>query len=204
MLTKEQINIFSVFRKNLFSSLTFRQIKEQSGQKSNGVVQIAVNEFKRQGIVKTKTVGDVTIYSPDLESNLSLSYLNLINASETGKKRFPKDVLEEVQKRLLKRTEFFILAVFGSHAKGGASEKSDMDIALIVDSERTKKDVTPLLETVKRREITPLDYHIFTRDEFLEMLKSEHENVGKQIYRDNIIYYGYPEFCNLIRCVGVI
>jgi predicted nucleotidyltransferase len=204
MLTKEQINILSVFGKNLFPSLTFRQIKEQSRQRSNGVVQIAMKEFKNQGIVNTSLTGDVTTYRINLESNLALSYLNLINAIETGKKRFPKDVLEEVQKRLLKQTEFFILAVFGSHAKGRANGKSDLDIAMIVDSERTKKDVTPILETVKRREITPLDYHVFTRKEFLEMLKSGQENLGKQIYRESIIYYGYPEFCNLIIGAGVI
>ena len=54
MLTKEQLNILSVFKKDLFSSLTFKQIKQQSRQKSNNIVQIALKEFQKQDIVKTK------------------------------------------------------------------------------------------------------------------------------------------------------
>ena len=50
--------------------------------------------------------------------------------------------------------------------KNKATEKSDLDMAVIVETEQTKKEITPLLETVKRREIKPIDYHIFTRKEF--------------------------------------
>ena len=31
------------------------------------------------------------------------------------------------------------------------------------------------------------------------MLQAEYENVGKQIYKNSIIYYGFIEYCNLIR-----
>ena len=76
---------------------------------------------------------------------------------------------------------------------------SFLDIAVIIESEQTKKEVTPLIETVKRREIKPIDYHIFTRNEFLEMLRAESENVGKQIYKNSFIYYGFIEYCNITR-----
>ncbi|MBI5398640.1 nucleotidyltransferase domain-containing protein, partial [Candidatus Woesearchaeota archaeon] len=84
-------------------------------------------------------------------------------------------------------------------AKNKATEKSDLDLAVIVESGQNKKEIAPLLETVKRREIKPIDYHIFTISEFLEMLKADIENVGKQIYKNRIIYYGFIGYCNLIR-----
>jgi predicted nucleotidyltransferase len=198
MLTKQQLIILSVFQKDLFASLTFKQIKEESKQKSNNIVQIAIKEFKRQDLIKTEVIGDVTTYSLNLNNNLTLSYLNLINDIEIQKRKFPKEILAEIQKRISKQTNLFILIIFGSYAKNKATEKSDLDIAVMVDSERTKKEITPLLETVKRREIKPIDYHVFTRDEFLEMLKAEAENVGKQIHKNNIIYYGFIGYCNLI------
>ena len=199
MLTKEQLNILGVFKKDLFANLTFKQVKEQSKQKSNNVVQIALKEFLNQSIVHTKKTGNVTAYQLNLGNNLTLSYLNLLNELDVSKKRFAKEVLEEIKIKISKYSEFFILIVFGSYAKGKATEQSDLDIAVIVESEETKKEITPFLETIKRREIKPIDYHVFTRGEFLEMLKADIENIGKQIFKNNIIYYGFIEYCNLIR-----
>ena len=199
MLTKQQLNILSVFKNNLFASFTFKQIKEKSRQKSNNVVQIALKEFKKLDLVKTKLIGDITTYSLNLDDNLTISYLNLINNLEIQTKNFPKEIMSEIQKKISKQTNFFILIVFGSYAKNKAAEKSDLDTAVIVDSEQIKKEITPFLETVKRREIRPIDYYIFTRNEFLEMLIADIENVGKQIYKNNIILYGFIEYINLIK-----
>ena len=199
MLTKEQLNILSVFKKDIFTNLTFKQIKQQSGQKSNNIVQIALKEFQKQDIVKTKETGDVTTYNLNLNNNLTLSYLNLINESEINKSKIPKNILYNIQNRIFKHTEFFILIVFGSYAKNEATQKSDLDVAVIVESEQTKKEITPYLETIKRREVIAIDYHIFTRTEFLDMLKADVENVGKQIFKSGIVYYGYISYCNLVR-----
>lgn len=198
MLTNEQLNILGVFKKNIFTSLTFKQIKEQSKQKSNNVTQIALEKFKTYDLINKEQIGDVSVYSLNLENNLTLSYLNLINEANIPKK-LPLDILNEIQKKILKYTEFFILAIFGSHAKDKATEKSDLDVAIIAESEQTKKEITPYLETIKRREATKIDYHIFTKLEFLEMLKADYENLGKQIYKNSIIYYGYVNYIQLIR-----
>ena len=198
MLTKEQLKILSVFNTNIFASLTFKQIKQQSKQKSNNIVQIALKKFQNEDIVKTQKIGDVTTYHLNL-NNLTLSYLNLVNEAKINKRKIPKNILDDIKNRIFKHTEFFILIVFGSYAKNVATKKSDLDIAIIVESEQTKNDIIPYLETMKRREITPIDYHTFTRVEFLEMLKADFENVGKQIFKSNIVYYGYIFYCNLIR-----
>ena len=199
MLTKEQLNIFSVFKIDIFASLTFKQIKQQSRKKSNNTVQIALKEFQKQDIVKTKETGDVTAYSLNLGNNLTLSYLNLINESEICKSKIPHNILDGIQNRIFKHTELFILIVFGSYAKNEATKKSDLDISVIVGSGHAKKEIAPFLETIKRREVLQIDYHIFTRVEFLEMLKSDFENVGKQILKSSNVYYGYISYCNLIK-----
>ena len=199
MLTKQQLTIFGVFKKDIFASLTFKQIKEESKQKSNNIIQIAIKQFKEQNLVKMKVTGDVTTYSLNHANNATLSYLNLVNELEIQKRNFPKEILSETQKRISKQTCFFILIIFGSYAKNKATERSDIDIAIIVESEQIKKEIAPSLETVKRREIKNIDYHIFTRSEFSEMLSAESENLGKQIHKNSIIYYGFIGYCNLIR-----
>ena len=201
MLTKKQLKILSVFAKDIFVSLTFKQIKEQSKQKSNNIVQIALKEFQKQNVVQTQKIGNVVMYQLNLDNNLALSYLNLLHEFELNKFFFPKKILQELQTRISKYTSFFILIIFGSYAKGKATTKSDLDLAVIVESEQIKKEVIPLLETAKRREIEPIDYHVFTGREFLEMLEADIENVGKQIYKNSLIYYGFIQYSNLIKAI---
>ena len=145
MLTKGQLNILSVFKKDIFTSLTFKQIKEQSNQKSNNIVQIALKEFQIKDIIQTKKIGNITTYQLNLDNNLTLSYLDLLNRLDINKRKFPKEILQEIQKKILKYTEFFILIVFGSYAKNKATEKSDLDVAVIVESEQTKREIAPFL-----------------------------------------------------------
>ncbi len=199
MLTKEQLRILSVFKNDIFVSLTFKQIKQQSKQKSNNIIQIALKEFQKQDIIKTKKIGNITEYSLNLNNNLTLSYLNLINEYNIITSKMPKKTLNEIQNRIFKHTKLFILIVFGSYAKNKVTSKSDLDIAVIVESEQAKKDIAPFVETIKRRETTPIDCHIIAEPEFLEMLKADFENIGKQIFKNNIVYYGYIQYCNLIK-----
>ena len=197
MLTKEQLNILSVFKMDILFGLTFRQIKQQSRQKSNNQVQIALSRFKKENLIKVEKVGNVSVFSLDL-NNTTLAYLNILNEHEIRKSALPTNVLENLKKHILKHTEFFILMVFGSYVKHKQTPKSDVDIAIIVESEQAKKEIIPYVETAKRREILPLDCHIFDKTEFLEMLSADFENLGKQIIKSHLIYYGFITYCNLI------
>ncbi|NQV08306.1 nucleotidyltransferase domain-containing protein [Candidatus Woesearchaeota archaeon] len=200
MLTKEQLNIFRVFKKGIFARLTFKQVKEQSSQKSNNVTQLALKTFQKQNLVKTQKTGNITTYSLNLDNNLTLAYLGLINELEIyDNKKLPKDVLNNLQKRISKYSEFFILLIFGSYADNKQTRKSDLDVAVITEIEKSKKQIIPYIETIKRREVIKIDYHVFTRKEFLEMLEEDEENVGKEIYRKNIVYYGIIKYYDLIK-----
>ena len=125
MLTKKQLNILSVFSEDILASFTFKQIKERSKQKSNNVVQIALKEFQKEGVVKIQQIADVSVYRLNLDDNQTLAYLNLINEIKLKKTKIPHKLLKEMQNKVSKHTDFFILAVFGSYAKGKSTGKSD-------------------------------------------------------------------------------
>jgi len=200
MLTKNQVKILKVFKEDIFKEITFKEIKQKSKQKSNNIPLIALREFKELNLVKSKKTADVTAYTLNLSNNLTLAYLNLINELDVlNNKTIPKKIMQELQDRISKHTDFFTLLIFGSYAKGTATKKSDLDIAVIVESEESKKEITPFIETIKRRELIKIDYYIFTEKEFLEMLTNEEQNVGKEIYRANFIYYGLIEYYRLVR-----
>jgi len=203
MLTKQQLRILEVFKGNIFEELTFKQIKEKTRQKSNNIVQLALKQFIKENLIAQEKISDIYTYKLNQNSNILFSYLNLINEEQIQIKNFP-ETFRKIQQRILKGTEFFILIVFGSHAKGTAKEKSDLDVAVITESEKTKKEIIPALETIWRRELPEIHYLVFPRAEFIEMLRVEEENVGKQIFRHGIILYGYIEYLNLIKNEGRI
>jgi len=90
------------------------------------------------------------------------------------------------------------LIVFGSYASGNIGKKSDLDIAIVVENGSVKKNIIPLINSIKRKELREIDEHIFTRGEFLEMLGDEKENLGKEIVRNHVVFYGMINFYKLV------
>lgn len=202
MLTKQQMRMLGTFAKNVLGRYTFKDIKQMSRQKSNSAVQDALREFRKQELVTVEKAGNVSLYSLNMKSNAALGYLALVNEEKLREnKNIPVRVLKKIDSELRHYTDFYIVLVFGSYAKGKQNAKSDLDVAVIVESDASKKEVIPYLATVKRRELLEVDYHVFTRAEFQEMLYIELPNVGKEIYLDNVIYYGAVQYYLLLDSV---
>lgn len=202
MLTKQQIRMLGAFAKDTLGRYTFKDIKRMSRQKSNSAVQAALKEFLKQELVNAEKAGNVSLYSLNMKSNAALCYLALANEEKlASKKNIPLHVLRAIDFELRHCTDFYIVLVFGSYAKGKQNAKSDLDVAVIVESDASRKEVIPYLETVKRRELLEIDYHVFTRAEFQKMLYVEQPNVGKEIYSNNIIYYGAVQYFLLLDSV---
>lgn len=199
MLTKIQLKILGAFRKDIFEKLDFKKIKDLSGQKSNSVIQAALAAFKGMNLVTPEKAGKSIFFSLNFHNILTLSYLSILSDIELRSNRMlPFGVLQTIQNGIQEYTPFFVLFVFGSYAKKRPRRESDLDIAVIVETDATRKEIVPSLETVKRRELLEIDYHIFTMGEFLEMLFDKQENLGKQIYRGSMIYYGAQQYYALL------
>ncbi|MEK6886292.1 MAG: nucleotidyltransferase domain-containing protein [Nanoarchaeota archaeon] len=191
MVTLNTLKMLESFKPQ--SRLTFKEIKKLSRQNSNNAVQKTIKDFLKDNILNKEKAGNVIIYSLNLNSSLTLAYLNLLNEEKI--KNF-QPIINNLKTSLLKKTASFILLIFGSYAKKTQKDTSDIDIAVITEN---KKNLIPILESFKRRELKKIDYHMFTEEEFKEMLKEEQENLGKQIYKNSIICHGYITYINLIK-----
>jgi len=198
-LTKKQLEIFRIFYKNPFKELTFKEIKEQSNQKSNNLIQLAIKSFKKQNLLILNKIGDITIYKLNLENNLTFAYLNLINEQRIIQSKIPRTTIMEIEKKINKKIINYVLGIFGSYAKEKATKKSDLDIFILIENDIQKEDIIPLIETIKRREIIEIDNHIITINEFKEMIKADFENLGKQIQKNNLIWCGFTQYMKLIH-----
>jgi len=89
---------------------------------------------------------------------------------------------------------FMIVLVFGSYIKKTKSEKSDIDICIILDSKIKTEELISKLRLLPLK----LEIHNFTIKEFESMLETKKGNIAKEIIKNNIILYGIENYYNLI------
>jgi predicted nucleotidyltransferase len=196
MLTQKQLKVLDTFRKNYGKKLTFNEIKTQSGIKSNSFVQRTLSNCMHEGIVETESIGKGMLVYKLKINNVSLSYFQLINFELYN---LPINILYKIQEAISETTYAYSLVVFGSYAKNKQNKDSDLDIAIIVENKESIKEIKANIESIKLEEFTKIDYEVFTKEEFKEMLDSKKENVGKEIARHNIIFNNPKLFYKIIE-----
>lgn len=92
------------------------------------------------------------------------------------------------------KNPFFIPVLFGSFAKGSETKFSDIDICIIHDNEEEVKKIIRILSIHSK-----LELHIFTYNEFIDMLKINEFNVGKEIRDTGIILHNIESYYEVIK-----
>ena len=135
MLTKDQLGMLEVFRKNLFKSLTFSEFKKELKESSNSKLQRALASFEEEGLINIQKMGNMKIFSLNLKNTKLFSYLSIFNIEYFEKKnpKFSLGKFNEIKEDVLKESEFFSLVAFNNSSKekkigfkGSKSNKSNV------------------------------------------------------------------------------
>lgn len=96
------------------------------------------------------------------------------------------------------KNPFFICLVFGSYVKGMQKKHSDIDLCIISDDKIINEKINQIIRTLA------LEIHLleFTTNEFVNMLRTKEQNVGKEIINNNIILKNVEGFYELINYAG--
>ncbi|HLC60870.1 MAG TPA: nucleotidyltransferase domain-containing protein [Candidatus Nanoarchaeia archaeon] len=197
MLTKPQIRIFGQFLKNVFAEYTYKALKEMSKEKSSDTFHSAIQKFKHEGLVNEKIIGKSKLYSVALSNETSYNYLAIAAIDRLNKQ--VKSTLQKLIAEIDKYTVFHSIAVFGSYSDGTQSKESDLDIAIIIESKKKEHEIKTAISSITKISLIELDCHVITKEEFLEMLKADYENLGKQIARKNLPIHNNYIFYAIIR-----
>ena len=197
MLTESQLKIFEPLTKNILKEYSIKEIKESCGEKSNNAISLALKKFKDENLVKEKRVGRSLLYTLNIENELVFNYIQLINT-----KKIPKLALraiERVKEDVEKHTSFFSIVIFGSYATGKQTKDSDLDIAVFIEEESKRKIIESALKSSELKTPLRIHGHVISKDEFLEMLKVDEENLGKQIVRKHLSIHNPHIFYSLLK-----
>ncbi|MBS3072050.1 nucleotidyltransferase domain-containing protein [Candidatus Pacearchaeota archaeon] len=197
MLTESQLRIFEPLTKNMLKEYSIKEIKEYCGEKSNNALSLALKKFKDEDLVKERRVGRSLLYTLNIDNDLVFNYITLINT-----KKLPKSVLraiERIKEDVEKHTSFFSIVIFGSYAIGKQTKDSDLDVAVFIEEENKRKMIETAIKSSELK--TPLEIHsnVISKEEFLEMLKIDNENLGKQIARKHLSIYNSHIFYSLLK-----
>ena len=90
---------------------------------------------------------------------------------------------------------FLVVLIFGSYVKNTNNVASDIDICIISDNEKKKKELLEKFSLLSLK----LEIQDFSSDEFVSMLEKKQENLAHEIIKKNIILFGIENYYNLIK-----
>lgn len=196
MLTGKQLKIFGVMAQQPFAEFTRKQIKRISNEKSNNALALAINLLKKEEVILEKKVGKSGLLALNLNNELTYFYLALANRQIIGKAAGAAII--RVKEEIGKITQFYSLVIFGSYAVQEQTKTSDLDIAVIIEADVKRKQVEAAVSSAKLKSILNIDAHVISKDEFIEMLINDAENLGKQIARKHLAVHNHQIFYALV------
>ncbi len=197
MLTKEQLKILDLFRKDIFREYTIRELTKKINKTSYTWTFNVVKNLYKSGILNLIKKGKANLCSINLDNNLTITYLSLLDELNSYAKRLP---WKNINKLLnLIDTPYFTFLIAGSYATGKQTSKSDLDVVIILDDAVDIKSTLIKIKNEGELMIPEVHPYVFTRPQFMEMLTSDEVNYGKLIFQKHLIIFGASNYYKIIK-----
>ena len=188
-LSKTSVEILAYLSSKLRESFTVRQIAGGIGQDYR-ITYVMTMRLARQKYIIAEKRRPVTHCRLNLKGNSALlAYIEAIHASRFLAKHRDIEVIANGLREKI-ASPFFTMILFGSHVKGTASKRSDLDVLFVVQNKDAEKEISSAVGSVAR--ITPIGIHdvILTSEEFAQLLRERKPNVAWEAVDDRIVPYG--------------
>jgi predicted nucleotidyltransferase len=197
MLTENQLKIFEPLTRNIVKEYSIKEIKEDCGEKSNNALSLAFKKFKDENIVIERKVGRSLLYTINLDNDLTFYYLSILNSRKISKEI--NKTIKRIKEDIEKHTFFYSFVIFGSYVMGKQTKESDLDIAIFIEYENKRKIIETAIKSSELKNLLKIHGHVISKDEFLDMLKADYENLGKQIARKHLSICNPSIFYSLLK-----
>ncbi|MFH1786246.1 MAG: nucleotidyltransferase domain-containing protein [archaeon] len=198
-------NIFRVlkaYRRDIGATYTIRELSERIGL-SYEPTHRHVNSLVAEGVLGKNRVGKA--YEIGLkDTEKTKTYLSLLTEEEReelfGRKSSAGKIVDEflsgVKEELGERLQSVVL--FGSYARGGGTERSDIDLLTLSSSLKDKGVVDRIASTIEMRYGKSISTVVADLESMKKMLASETSTVGTEALTDGIIIFGHKRFWDIV------
>ena len=197
MITKES-EILHCFAKEPWKKFTFTGLKKTTRKKSKSYIDRVIKRFAKENILKQDSIGHLPVYSLNLASTKTRIFAGFIlEYYGWNKKGIPYIDLQKIIDKIPYKNYIFI--VTGSYANGKQTEKSDIDVAIIVEDSSESKKVYAELSQACELNIPQIHLYVLKNSDFKEMLSNKEANYGKGIVKNCLILAGVQVYIKLME-----
>src|SRR3989344_5678553 len=190
---KKGIALLLPFIKEPWKDFTLTEIKSITKNRSHHYVYNSLEKFSE--IIKKEMKGNTNIYKIN-ENIKELDLFILAELSVKEKSKYlPLKVIHQIQDKI--KDSYYTLLITGSYARNKQAKYSDLDIAIIIPNQSSKK---PYEIALKTGEMTITEVHgfVFTEEEFYLMLTNKEFNYGKEFAKNHIMIYGIDAYYRIL------
>ena len=196
-MNRKEGEILHFFANEPWRKYTFTELKKASKKKSKSYLALTLKNFIKNSILKQEIIGRLPVYSLNIISTKARIFAGFILENMAwNRKLIPYNDLEKIMRQI--PTQNYVFIITGSYARNKQTEKSDMDVVILVDDATEPKGVYAELSHACEMNIPPVHLYVFRNKEFLEMLLNKEANYGKEIAANNIVLYGGQVYIQLI------
>ena len=171
LMLKKESKLLLLFAVKPWQFYTENELKAAYGTKSKSYVELFLEKYVKESILKTEQVGKTTIYALNLSSSKARVYAGtILEFISWSKSNIPYSDMQKLIDKIPYPNH--ITLITGSYAKGTQHDKSDIDIVIIIEDSCEPKKVTAELKLQSELNIPPVHLYVFRNSKFLEMLKN--------------------------------
>ena len=199
-MSKTSVEILAYLSSKLRERFTVRQIARGIGRDYR-ITYVMTMRLAKQKYIIAEKCRPVTNCRLNLKDNSALlAYIEGIRASRfLAKHRDIEVIASGLGEKIA--SPFFTLILFGSHVKGTASKRSDLDVLFVIQNKDIEKEVSSAVGSVAR--ISPIGIHdvTLTSEEFAQLLREKTPNVAWEAVDCRIVQYGAEPLFKILEKV---
>lgn len=196
MLTSCEQKIMNLLLPEPYSHHSIREISQRI-KTSYALVHASILRLQDKGLIKIEKGGRSQLCAINLSADPQVLAISALEKAQQYIKKVKFSfVIDDLKEKL---SDFMcIMILFGSHAKGTATPKSDIDLLFAVQHERDIEPVKRKINSVLSSTAIKFDVEVVTSAWLLQMF-NEKDSVGREILEHSIILHGAEYYYTLVR-----